>query len=70
MSFTRPFLLVPVFFRTALPCFGGYHMETGGMQLHDVVGISCERGASTENHGSAVKYMGYVVYLDDCACFI
>ena len=39
MSFTRPFLLGPVFFRTALPCSGGYHLERGGMPLHDAVGI-------------------------------
>ena len=58
MSFTRPFLLAPVFFRTALPCSGAYHMESGGMPLHDVVGINCKNGAITENQGSAVKYMG------------
>ena len=40
MSFTRPFLLDTVFFRTALPCSGGYHMEKGGMPLHDEVGIN------------------------------
>ena len=57
MSFTRPFLLGPVFFRTALPCSGGYHIESGGMPLH-VVGINCKKGATTENQGSAVKYMG------------
>ena len=27
-----------VFFWTALPCSGGYHMERGGMPLHDAVG--------------------------------
>ena len=27
MSFTRPFLVGTVFFRTALPCSGGYHLE-------------------------------------------
>ena len=31
--FTRPFLLGTVFFRTALPCSGGYHMERGWMRL-------------------------------------
>ena len=41
-------------------------MERGGMSLHDVVGINCKKGATTENQGSAVKYMGYGVYLDDC----
>ena len=55
---TRPFLLGPVFFRTALPCSGGYHMERGGMPLHDVVGINCKKGATTENQVSAVKYIG------------
>ena len=40
MSFTRPSLLGPVFFRTALPCSGGYHIERGGMPLRDAVGIT------------------------------
>ena len=58
MSFTRPFLLGIVFSQTALPCSGGYHMERGGMPLHDAVGISCKNGETTENQGSSVKYMG------------
>ena len=44
--------------RTSLPCSGGYHMERGGMPLHDTVGVNCKKGATTENQGSAVKYMG------------
>ena len=32
------------------------HVER--MPLHDVVGINCEKGATTRNQGSAVKYMG------------
>ena len=58
MSFTQPFLLDTVFFLTVLPCSFGYHMESGGMPLHDVVGINCKKGATTENQGSGVKYMG------------
>ena len=58
MNFTRPFLLGTVFFRTALPCSGGYHMERGGIPLHDAVGINCKKGATTENQGSVVKYIG------------
>ena len=58
MSFKRPFLLGPVFFRTALPCSVGYHMERGGMPLHDAVGINCKKCATTENQGADVKYMG------------
>ena len=46
-----------LFFRTALPCFGGYHLERRGMPLHDEVEINCKRGATTENQGSGVKYM-------------
>ena len=55
MSLTLPSLLDTVFFRTPLPCSGGYHMERGGMQLHDAVGINCKKGATTENQDSAVK---------------
>ena len=36
------------------------------MPLHDAVGINCKKGATTENQGSGVKYMGYGVYLDHC----
>ena len=58
MSLTQPSLLDTVFFRAALPCSGGYHMERGGMPLHDAVVINCKNGATTENQDSAVKYMG------------
>ena len=42
----------------ALTCSGGYHLERGGMPFHDAVGTNCKKGATTKNHGSAVKYMG------------
>ena len=58
MSFTLPSLLGLVFFRAALPCSGGYRMEMGDMTLHDAVGINSKKGATTENQGSGVKYMG------------
>ena len=58
MSFTWPSLLGPVFFRTALPCSGGYHLERVGMPLHDTVGINSKIGATTENQRSGVKYRG------------
>ena len=70
MSFTLSFLLGPVFFRTALPCSGGYHMERGGMPLHDAVGINCKKGATTENKGAGVRCMGSGVYVDDCVCVL
>ena len=28
------------------------------MPLHDAVGMNCKKSATTENEGSAVKYMG------------
>ena len=58
MSLTLPSLNGTVFFRTALPCSGAYHMERGGMPLHDAVGINCKKGAIIENQDSGVKYMG------------
>ena len=65
MSFTRPFLLDPVFFRTALPCSGGYDLKSGGMPLLDVVGINYKKGATTENQGVCCA-----VYVDDCVCVL
>ena len=57
MSFTRPFLLGPVFFRPALPCSDGYHLERGGMPLHDAVGINSKNFSTTGSQGAGVKYM-------------
>ena len=71
LSFTRPVLLGPVFFRTALPCSGGYHLEWGGMLLHDAVEITSKNGTTTENQGAGVKYMGKGVYVRWlCVCFL
>ena len=40
------------------------------MPLPDEVRINCKKGATTENQGADVKYMGYGVYVDDCVCVI
>ena len=58
MSFTLPFLFGTVFFRTALLCSGGYHMERGLMPLHDAIGVNSKKDETTENQGSSVNYMG------------
>ena len=29
-----------------------YHLERGGMPLHDAVGVNCEKRATTENQGA------------------
>ena len=73
MSPTRPFLLGPVFFRTALPCSGGYHLKRGGMPSHDAVGINSNKCATSENQGADVKYLcirGVSCMLDDRVCVI
>ena len=49
-------MLGPVFFRTALLCSGGYHLERGRMPLHDAVGINYKKGATTENQDAGVKW--------------
>ena len=69
MSFTLPFLLAPVFFLIALPCSGGYHLERGGVLLHDAVGRNCKKDTTAENQGAGVEYMGlwaYVGWLSVC----
>ena len=58
MSFTKPLLLSKCSFKTALPCSYGYHLEKGGMPLHDAIKINCKKGANTENQGAGGKYMG------------
>ena len=70
MSFKRPFLLGTVFFRTALPCSGGYHMERGGMPLHGAVGINCEKGATTESLRRQVSGLRVRHSLDDCVFYV
>ena len=59
-EFHAAIFVYPVFFQTALPCSGGYHMERGGIPLHtyDVVEINCKNGATTEYQGADVKHMG------------
>ena len=62
MSFTQPFLLGIVSFRTALNRSGGFHLERGEMPFHDAVGINRKKGGSvrtTENQGEGVKYCIY-----------
>ena len=57
MSFTRPFLLGPVFFGTALPCSGGYHLERVGMTLHDVAWDKLQKTETiTEYQGADDMY--------------
>ena len=70
MSFTRQYLLGPVFFLTALPCPGGYHLEWGGMQLHDAVGINYKKCATSENQGQVSSIWAKGCMSDDCVCVL
>ena len=35
-----------------------YHLERGGMPLHDAVGVNWKMGATNEIQSSGVNYMG------------
>ena len=45
-----------MFFRTSLPCSGGYHLKRGGMPLRDAVDVNCKNETTTENQGAGVEY--------------
>ena len=64
MGFNRLFLIGPVFFRTALPWYGGNHIGRGGMPLHDAVGINCKIKALVSSIWA--KWCMF----DDCVCVI
>ena len=73
MSFTPPFLLGPMFFRTTLPCSGGYHLERGGMPLHDAVVINCKKGGTLKIKAQMSNIWAkecIIIYVDDCVCVI
>ena len=55
-EFHAAFYPSPLFFLTAFPCSGGYHLERGLIPLHDAVWINCEKDATTENEDADVKY--------------
>ena len=60
MSFKQPFLLGPVFFRTAFPCSDSYHLEMAGMRLHDSVGAQL---LNIKAHMSSIWAKGCMVMI-------
>ena len=66
MSFTRPGLLGPVFFRAALPCSGGYHLERGGMPFHDAVRVNCKKGEQLKINSQVSSIRAKGCMLNDC----
>ena len=47
-----------MFFQTARTRSVVYDLNRGGMPFHNAVGVHREKGATTENQGTGVKYMG------------
>ena len=58
MSFTRLIFAWPCILSDSPPVLWWFHLERGGMPLHDAVGIDCKKGATSEYQGADVKYMG------------
>ena len=61
--FMQTFLLGPVFFRTTLPCSGGYHLERGGMPLH-------EKGATTVKRAQLLNTKVQMSSIWDKGCML
>ena len=72
MRFPRPFLLGPVFFRTALPCSDGNHLERRVIPLHDAVGINCKKKARPLKIKAKCQVYAWAKgrMFDDCVCVI
>ena len=64
-------LLATVFFRTALPWSGGYHLGRGEMPLHDAVGINVDRAQlpKIEAQMSRIWAKGCILMIV-CVCVI
>ena len=59
-----------VFFRTALSCSGGFHLERGGMPLHDAVLINCKGAQLPKVKAQVSSICAKGCMLDDCVCII
>ena len=70
MSFTRPFLLDPVFFWIAAPFSGSHHPERDGMPLHDAVGINVKMAQLLKIKRQMPSIWAKGCVLDDCMCVI
>ena len=56
------------FFRTPLPCSGGYHLERGGMPLHDAVGINWKRAQLLKIKALVSSIWAKGCMIDNCVC--
>ena len=63
-------MLGRVFFRTALPCSCGYHLERAGMSSHNAVGINCKlkSALNTKEHMSSKWAKGCMLMIMCVLC--
>ena len=54
---TAVFTLFMCSFETPSSALVAYHLERGGMALHNAVGIICYKGATIEYQGAGTWYM-------------
>ena len=57
-EFHTAIFALPCLLAVRPPVLWCYHLDRGGMPFHDAVGMNCKKGATTENQGADVKYMG------------
>ena len=69
MSFTPPYLLGPVFFRTGLRCSGGSHLERSGMPLHNAVGIT-KKSVTMKIKVQVSSVWAKGCMFEDCVCYL
>ena len=69
-EFHAAILLGHEFFRTALPYSDGYHLERGGMRLHNAVHIHCKRAQLLKIKVQVSSIWAKVCMFDDCVCYL
>ena len=60
----------PMFFRAALPCSDGYHLERGWMLLRFAVGVNFKRAQILKIRAQVSSIRAKVRMLDDCVYVI
>ena len=47
-----------------------YHRERGGIQLHEAVGVTCKKDATTDIKAQVPSIWAKELVLDNCACVV
>ena len=53
--------MAPRSFRPSFRVLVDYHLDRGGMPLHETIGVNCKRVATSDNQGAGAWYMGLEV---------